>query len=152
MHTVNFFKQKYKVLLAFKSGISCPHRLYMHYCNTGFYALHRLVFYNLKEFKLEYQQCTANTVNKVKFLLNPEHYFKDHLKECIDKAVKQFHPPAVRASFAASCTESIDLSVTTITTALGMPIRPPLVEEIAVCTANRSADPAETEEGTLTFM
>ncbi len=92
------------------------------------------------------QQNAIMLHSDVAFLLNPEHHFKDQLNESIDKAVKQFHPPAVRASFAASCTESIDLSVTTITTALGMPIRPPLVEETAVCTANRRAAPAETEE------
>ncbi len=137
MHTVKNFKQKYKLHgFGFKSWISCL----MHYCKQA-------CFYSLKEFKLEWKSTTD-----VAFLLNPEHHFKDHLKECIDKAVKQFHPPAVRASFAASCTESIDLSVTTITTALGMPIRPPLVEETAVCTANRRAAPAETEEGTPTCM
>lgn len=49
------------------------------------------------------------------------------------------------ASFAASLTSSADVSVSSITTALGTPARPPLAGKMAVCTANLRAEPVSME-------
>lgn len=54
--------------------------------------------------------------------------------------------PAASASLVPSLTSSTDLSVTSITTALATPTLPPLTGEMAVCTANRSAEPAAGQD------